>query len=126
MFSPTLPVHVPHWHAAEATARIITIQVNKYTVGSRVLASMLSLCCLIERWSLAGCAAAAAAAAAPHAHSVAALAPTLPPLADNSCINMVLERRTGIPITLSLVYMEVRVKIYSRLNKPQAGNLERL
>lgn len=26
---------------------------------------------------------------------------------DNSCINMVLERRTGIPITLSLVYMEV-------------------
>lgn len=28
--------------------------------------------------------------------------------ADNSCINVVLERRTGIPITLSLVYMEVR------------------
>jgi hypothetical protein len=27
---------------------------------------------------------------------------------DNSCINRVLEERTGIPITLSLVYMEVR------------------
>lgn len=26
---------------------------------------------------------------------------------DNSCINTVLERRTGIPISLSLVYMEV-------------------
>lgn len=36
---------------------------------------------------------------------------------DNSCINMVLERRTGIPITLSLVYMEVA----KRLGLPMVG-----
>jgi regulator of sirC expression with transglutaminase-like and TPR domain len=30
---------------------------------------------------------------------------------DNSAINRVLELRTGIPITLSLVYMEVRFKL---------------
>ena len=29
---------------------------------------------------------------------------------DNSCINLVLERRTGIPLTLSLVYMEVAAR----------------
>jgi regulator of sirC expression with transglutaminase-like and TPR domain len=36
---------------------------------------------------------------------------------DNSCINRVLERRTGIPITLSLVYMEVA----KRLGLPMVG-----
>ena len=37
--------------------------------------------------------------------------------ADNSCLNRVLEARTGIPLTLSLVYMEVA----RRLAKPVTG-----
>lgn len=37
--------------------------------------------------------------------------------ADNSCLNRVLETRTGIPLTLSLVYMEVG----RRLAKPVVG-----
>ena len=37
--------------------------------------------------------------------------------ADNSCLNRVLETRTGIPLTLSLVYMEVA----RRLAKPVSG-----
>ncbi|KAG2482139.1 hypothetical protein HYH03_018898 [Edaphochlamys debaryana] len=35
--------------------------------------------------------------------------------ADNSCINKVVERRVGIPITLSLVYMEVARRVGLRL-----------
>lgn len=31
---------------------------------------------------------------------------------ENSCLNQVLERRTGIPITLSLVYMEVARRLH--------------
>ncbi len=37
--------------------------------------------------------------------------------ADNSCLNRVLETRTGIPLTLSLIYMEVA----RRLAKPVVG-----
>jgi regulator of sirC expression with transglutaminase-like and TPR domain len=37
--------------------------------------------------------------------------------ADNSCLNKVLENRTGIPLTLSVVYMEVA----RRLAKPVSG-----
>lgn len=45
---------------------------------------------------------------------------------DNSCINMVLERRVGIPISLSLVYMEVarRVGLEMLGSTCQVGNGE--
>ena len=35
----------------------------------------------------------------------------------NSCLNQVIERRTGIPITLSLVYLEIA----KRINFPMVG-----